>query len=310
MTGFYDTAGAGPAGARAPRQIVATHVGIDRVTTTASESIFFTLEAMESASAPDTPDLVGSIEADAWAHETLAELLAENDHTIFLGHARTRGYGKLSLTLSESESADVQSQGPEHERRERWSRGFLSFVNFSRYEGHFRPDRTFAFCLTLPTGAILVDDLLRYAWDPANMVGWLPRLPDIDDQRAILDREPSHVEEGRLWALTSNTRQERIRGWNSAHGLPRQDEWGVERGAVYGYWFEGDGASRAALMLRLDRLQSEGIGLRRNEGFGAISISDEFHRLYHEQEKAVPHDYGASRRESRCHKKPVPIGEG
>jgi hypothetical protein len=66
--------------------------------------------------------------------------------------------------------------------------------------------------------------------------------------------------------------------------LPRQDEWAIARGSVFAYLFEGSSDGRAALHDRLDQLERQGIGLRRNEGFGDVIVSDAFHREYHRQE--------------------------
>jgi hypothetical protein len=143
----------------------------------------------------------------------------------------------------------------------------------------------FVFSLTMPSGAILLDDLLRHSWDPSDAIDWLPPMPVVDDNRPVLGRDGREVDGGELRCLTAITRQERVRGWNAALGLPRQDEWAVARGSVYAYVFEGDKESRESLLDRLERLQGNGLGLRRSEGFGDVVVSDEFHRVYHHQER-------------------------
>ena len=80
------------------------------------------------------------------------------------------------------------------------------------------------------------------------------------------------------------TKHEPLRGWNAAHGLPRQDEWMVARGSAYVYRFRGDQRQLEALFARLGTLADDGVGLRRNEGFGVVEVSDEFHRRFHRQE--------------------------
>ena len=84
--------------------------------------------------------------------------------------------------------------------------------------------------------------------------------------------------------IAAVTRHERLRGWNAAHGLPRQDEWVVERGAVYVYRFTGTATEREALIEQLATLSEKGVGLRRNEGFGMVIVSDNFHRQFCQQE--------------------------
>jgi hypothetical protein len=89
---------------------------------------------------------------------------------------------------------------------------------------------------------------------------------------------------GTLRIVTSVCQQERIRGWNAAHGLPRQDDWGVARGATYVYWFQGSESERKHLLELLLNLSNDGIGLRLSEGFGAVKISDTFHQRHCRQE--------------------------
>jgi CRISPR-associated protein Csx10 len=142
------------------------------------------------------------------------------------------------------------------------------------------PSRYFLFALSLPTGAVLVDDLLRYTLDPAGMVTWLPPLPPPDPSIRTIKTPGKEFEGGRLWCVTAAAHHERLRGWNTAHGLPRQDEWAVTRGSVYAYLYEGDARGRAALQEKLRNLEASGIGARRNEGFGRIMVCDDFHRRY------------------------------
>ena len=41
-------------------------------------------------------------------------------------------------------------------------------------------------------------------------------------------------------------------------------------------------------MQQLITLSEEGVGLRRNEGFGTVLVSDEFHRQYCKQQEVQP----------------------
>jgi hypothetical protein len=143
------------------------------------------------------------------------------------------------------------------------------------HAGTGRESQRFLFTITLPTGAILLDPLLRYTLDPAGMVDWLPPLPP--PQPGLLEDAPAvSLDGGVLRCAAAVTHHERLRGWNAAHGLPRHDEWMVARGSVYAYVYDGDDAGRDALIQRLLHLQREGIGARRNEGFGLVTVCDDF----------------------------------
>jgi len=255
------------------------HVGIDRSTHTAAESIFYHLPALE----PTTKDanLHGILEAEDTVVVGLRNLLHVENEIIRIGHARTRGYGKVRLKIGETLAEDSN----DHARWEDWSRQLTAFLTHSAL-GLTLEEDTFLFSLTLPTGAILLDSVLRYTLDLAGMESWLAPLPKPDASRPVLEHAGVSVFGGRLWCVAAVTRHERLRGWNAAHGLPRQDEWAVTRGSVYAYLFQGDTTSRKNLQNNLTRLQQNGVGARRIEGFGRVLVSDDFHRIFHNQETA------------------------
>jgi CRISPR-associated Csx10 family RAMP protein len=267
------------------RHSVAVHVGIDRASHTAAESVFYALEALDPANeVVDTagkirhePTLTGWVEADADAHRALRALLEREKQLVFLGHARTRGYGRVQLQLGDALAGSTTAA--DQQRWDNWSAELIRFLGTLGID-KFEASNDFFFAVSLPAGAILLDGLLRYTLDLAEVCSWLPLLPAPENDR------PARVLEGggTLRCVTAVAKQERIRGWNAAHGLPRQDEWGLTRGAVYAYWFEGDARERAALQERLSQLERHGLGVRRNEGFGTVTVSDDFHRLFHRQE--------------------------
>lgn len=252
---------------------VDTHVGIDRLTHSAHESILYSLPTLEPREVDST--LTGWLETGEDEVRQLRQLLDDEDGEIRIGHARTRGYGRVRLEIGESEP-------PARSDRIAWSEGIIGMLREVALS--FDPAKHLFFSLGLPTGALLLDEMLRYSLDPSGMVGWLPALPPANTTRPVIEFPAKPFEGGKLWCLTAVAAHERLRGWNAAHGLPRQDEWIVSRGAVYAYLFEGDESSRAALMYRLDELEASGLGGRRGEGYGRVVVSDEFHRDFHKQE--------------------------
>ena len=263
---------------------VAAHVGIDRRTGTAADSIFYTVEAVVPSGAE--ADLYGWVRADDDALEALQQLLRAEGGRISIGYARTRGYGDVRLRLGEPAAMDdARSRATGWNR---WSRELSGFLAAPRLSVADLPPDAFYFALSFPTGAVLVDRLLRYTLDPADMVDWLPAMPTVATAFPLQDRPARRLASGGAvrWVVAV-TRHERLRGWNAAHGLPRQDEWAVARGAAYVYRFEGTPEQREALIERLTALSVDGVGLRRNEGFGAVAVSDEFHHRFRLQE-ALP----------------------
>ncbi len=258
---------------------VAAHVGIDRHTNTAAESILYTLEALLPSC--QDKDLSGWFIADDKAFTVLETLLETEDSRISIGHHRTRGYGDICLHLGEP--AGTENSAAER-NWEQWSSELITFLRLSPFSvPEIDPD-DFYFSLSFPTGAVLMDRFLRYTIDLSDMIPWLPVIPSVDAAFPMKVR-PTHQLStgGTLQWVTTVTKHERLRGWNTAHGLPRQDEWMVARGAVYVYCFSGTYEERSALILQLKTLSQEGVGLRRNEGFGTVLVCNGFHRQYANQ---------------------------
>ena len=262
------------------KHYVAAHVGIDRHTNTAAESIFYTLEALlpsgEEKDSSEEKDLSGWIVADDEALKNLKELLAAEDYRISVGHHRTRGYGDICLRLDES--MDTDDPASHVENWEKWNSELIEFLEVPPLSICDLNPENFYFSLSFPTGAVLVDNFLRYTIDPANMVPWVAPMPSVDTAFPMKDRPLHQLSSGGTvqW-ITAVTNHERLRGWNAAHGLPRQDEWMVARGSVYVYCFQGTREERETLIQQLATLSEEGVGLRRNEGFGTVIVSDDFH---------------------------------
>ena len=263
---------------RSDRHHVAAHVGIDRHTNTAAESIFYTLEALLPSDQKE--DLHGWLTADTNALEKLKKLLEAEDYRISVGHHRTRGYGAMRLELSESTDSDDSEARTEGWKQ--WSCDLIDFLGSPPFSGtELNPDEEFYFSLSFPTGAVLVDRFLRYTIDPADMIPSVPAMPTVETAFPMKDRRTQPLASGGTvhW-VAAITKHERLRGWNIAHGLPRQDEWTVARGSVYVYCFKGTADEREALIEQLVDLSEQGVGLRRNEGFGTVIVSDDFHRRF------------------------------
>jgi len=269
LFGFWTRVGNGVPRKAELRYGVDAHVGIDRITTTAAERILYTLETIsELAPQPINTSastvLIGTVDADDSAISALRKLLASSGEEVTLGHARTRGYGRIRLSLSEDPLRnDEAAEQTATARWEFWNCELMRFLNEPPVSAaNLDPGRHFFFSLSLPTGAILVDRVLRYSHDLADAIAWLPRLPRATENRRCMDREGLSLDSGgNLRCVTAVTRAEPIRGWNAAQGLPKRDEWGLARGSVFAYLFDGSAQQR-----------------------GALLVSDPFHHDFHRQE--------------------------
>jgi hypothetical protein len=63
-----------------------------------------------------------------------------------------------------------------------------------------------------------------------------------------------------------------LAGWNSAHRLPKADQIAVAAGSSFLLARPADGGKEE--LQALARAAREGVGLRRTEGFGVISVRE------------------------------------
>lgn len=126
---------------------------------------------------------------------------------------------------------------------EKWDREFRSLCPVDLPEG-------LLFAITFASHGIFVDPFLR----PTHKI----------------DLGLKGVEE-----VMKVARKTKIRGWNAAWGMPKADDTGVMMGSVYLFRYMGQ--DKALLAEHLERLRKEGVGLRREEGFGMVAVDDQLH---------------------------------
>src|SRR5262249_14477249 len=133
------------------------HVGIDRFLHSAHESILYALPVLEPRE--QGASLTGVIEAGDEEVEQLRRLLEDEDGEVRIGHARTRGYGRVRLEVGAAEPAPARDLAG-------WSEALIGFLGgLGAGLPAFDPARDFFFAVGLPTGALLLDGVLRYSLD-------------------------------------------------------------------------------------------------------------------------------------------------
>ncbi len=242
--------GDGPNGPRRfePTLISQRHTGIDRATGTVAMGVFFMTQGISDyyKDADSKADvyrpqyLTGELFMTPEKAQLLNSLLGE---TVFVGAERTRGMGEIELWLQDVERPAFDLNG--------WSDAFRKMME-AKMGADKVPAGTF-FTITLRSDAILVDRFLR----PTS---------EID----ALSGEGGDVE-----PVAKITVSETVRGWQAAWGLPKPDDVAVGMGSVFLYRYTGGQPDTLAEQLRA--LEENGIGLRREEGFGRIAVCEPLH---------------------------------
>ncbi|MDA3898202.1 MAG: hypothetical protein PF482_18865, partial [Desulfobacteraceae bacterium] len=224
------------------------HTGIDRTTgTVAYQRFFITQEMADFHKNPVSGKYVqqwlsGSIYINDEQIEALAPLLSG---PVFAGASRTRGRGEIELSIEAEETTahlpDVVD----------WDRKFKNRIKtIAMNEVPSDLSAGLYFSITLESDAILIDRFLR----PSAEISF-----PFDNIVPVLKVARSQV----------------IRGWQSAWGLSKPDDISLSMGSVYLLRYMGN--DMEGLQEVLSNTAINGIGLRREEGFGRISICDPLH---------------------------------
>ena len=224
------------------------HTGIDRTTGTVAHQRFFITQAMaDFRKPPGTGEYVqqflsGSIYINDEQIEALAPLLSG---PVFAGASRTRGQGEIELSIKAEETA---SPFPDIVEWDKKFRGKIKKITIAEVPPELSSGLYFS--ITLESDAILVDQFLR----PSAEINF-----PFDNIVPVL----------------KVTKSQAIRGWQSAWGLSKTDDVGLSMGSVY--LFKYVGSDMEGLQEILNNTAINGIGLRREEGFGRITICDPLH---------------------------------
>jgi CRISPR-associated protein Csx10 len=179
---------------------------------------------------------------------------ADNAGLIRIGTGRTRGLGQIQLTIHEVEE--------EENSFDSFRQRLMDFDAELRKRMGDMPaneDDRFYFALTLHSPVILRDDLLRYRGTICGEV------------LASYAKLPSKT----LRQIHQVASVERVTGWSELWGTPRTQECAIATGSVF--LFASTEKASDTLLEKLFKLENEGIGERRAEGFGRICFSDPFH---------------------------------
>ncbi|MDM8525792.1 hypothetical protein QUF80_20665 [Desulfococcaceae bacterium HSG8] len=228
------------------------HTGIDRTTGTIALKIFFTNQVMadfykDEESDKDHPQyLSGGMFMNEEQLEILEPLIEDS---VFAGADRTSGLGEIRVSVYESSYPEL--------RLEEWNEMFKTKLK-TGMETSMPQDALSGlyFSIKLESHAILADKFLC----PSSEI----------EEFSSPDFKP----------ILKMTKAQTIRGWQSAWNLPKPDDLGLAMGSVFLFQYNVEDAEKLGTLL--NELVVSGIGLRREEGFGRISVCDDLHIIDNE----------------------------
>lgn len=220
-----------------------TRTAINNFTGIAKEGMLYSFETVREGQY-----FVGVIEIEdetIGAKLTSSEGLLQPGSQFYVGRGKSRGLGLLEMAKIiekyDSLSMDLESR--------------LQKLNAAIQKKGFFPAEKVFFSITLETPAIIKDRFFR----PRLLIAQLLKIPE----DIIVEKKVS----------IANT--EIISSWNCLQGLPRQDEVAITKGSSFLY--EVKSTAGLDLVKELTKIEQEGIGCKRAEGYGRISICKEFH---------------------------------
>jgi len=224
------------------RRILA-RVGLDGYTGTSSEGMLYSQEVLNEGQL-----FTGEIVVAGDMVKPLMAITAPGTE-IFVGLAKSRGLGQVKIISVDEDSTINQGISSVPKRLDQFNQILKGYVDLdgARY-----------FTLDLQSDAIIQDIFMRYLGHipVPEIARWL-KLPQDSLQQVWLNAETTPV-----------------RGWHSAQRIFKPAEIAIKSGSVFLFKFTGDSA---VLDDALTRLEERGIGTRRDEGYGRITVCNPFH---------------------------------
>lgn len=245
------------------RKRLQTHTGINRDTGTVQEGILYNRSVFQEHTR--FWGLLKLPEHLVTPLETFVEEVGLSG-LVRIGTGRTRGMGRVHLSIepvtAEQHSIETFTKDLEkfNNKLKQVSRDWFPE---SKYDLALKP---FYFAVTLHSPVILRDSLLRYA--------------GTFDEKALATRLGMSADKFALVYQATSTK--RVSGWNELWGTPRTNEYAIDTGSVF--LFASIVEMNDQLCEALFKLEEDGIGERKAEGFGRIRVSDPFHLFHLEEE--------------------------
>ena len=233
-----------------------TRTGISRETGSVQEGILYNREVINEGQS-----FWGTM---SFADESLCDDFydfAENvgdKGVLRIGNNLTRGLGKLGVPRIEELNHENMASF-----KERVSAFNQKFHTEAKTYGVDLPHQ-FYFPITLQSDAIISDPQLRY--QTVLNGEYLHQVLDLADATLVYQ----------------NASTRRVFGWNALFGLPKAAELAISMGSVFLFGYNG--AIDDAFYQNLYNIEQTGIGKRKLEGFGQVTVAETFHSEVNEYE--------------------------
>lgn len=254
FTGYYRRDSDGQmVSARTDMTRLQTHTGINRTTGTVQEGILYNRRVFD-----EHMRFWGMVKLPDDLATPFAQFIKQVGRSglVRIGTGRTRGMGKVSISATPLPNEQVNFEAFQ-KRLSTFDHKLRDEVReFNKEQNLNLKNHPFYFALTLHSPAILRDNLLRY--------------------RGSIDEETLAELTGlsSLDRIYQSASVRRTSGWNDLWGTPRTNDVAIDTGSVFLF---ASTQPREELQQILFKLETEGIGTRRAEGFGRICVSDPFH---------------------------------
>lgn len=243
-----------------PRFHGQTKVALSRYRRASAEGMLYTASALSPrVSAPDSDKeasliFVGRILSGSMDDETLASF-QEALSKVALGALHTRGYGRVEVNDADIDLPSLQQR---LEAFNQTLRALWQDIRRLAANAQDFPQE--------PQGLYFSVDLLA---------------PGVFQEQGLPTLVPTlHIGSHVLKPLFWMTRPDMASGWSTAWGLPKPTNLAARMGSAYVYCWDG---SQEDLIPALQALEAQGIGERRDEGFGECLVCHPFHQEVEEK---------------------------
>jgi len=237
-----------------------TSVGIDRNTETQKEGVLYSLDVINQGT-----EFVGRVFGTDEEILLLEEKIRELNGMLFLGGERSSGYGRTQVEIKKGLLAkDSFIKEGLKERIEKFNE------KIKEVWGEFE---VFSKAAKNPQEVYFTVDFISKAF-LKNSLGEPVLVLKGEELKSILIQN-GFTEVPGIELVRAFSSPEHFIGWSTAWGLPKPSGLAVKGGSVMIYKVK---IMTDELLRALEYLEKEGIGERKEEGFGEVVICHPFHR--------------------------------